>query len=175
MSMNWRFEDNRVSIWKLAYFILLLRISHKFHPCQDCCNHDVSQAERGPILSLQNSRNSLVTRPLNMWYPPHHESCLLWGNLPPTTFFREIIRPLSAADGGGVMRKRWFCFLSFDQVTMSMPKGNLLVSLKSCLQSFGRPDFWIKWSQVAQTDQNGPRYKSGWLKVVQKSSLSISR
>ena len=123
MSMNWSFEDNRVSTWKLAYFILSLWTSHKFHPCQDCCNHDVSQAERGPILSLQNSRNSLVTRPLNMWYPPHHESCLLWGNLPPTTFFRKIIRPLSAADGNRVMRKCLLCFLSFDQVTM--PTGSI--------------------------------------------------
>ena len=56
MSMNWSFEDNRVSTWKLANFILLLRLSHKFHPCQDCCNHDVSQPERGPILSLQNCK-----------------------------------------------------------------------------------------------------------------------
>ena len=158
----------------LKDLILFLRISHKFHPCQDCCNHDVSQPERGPILSLQNSRNSLVTRPLNMWYPPHHESCLLWGNLPATTFFRKIIRPLSAADGDGMMRKCLFCFSSFDKVTIPMPKGNLQVSRKSCLQNFGRPDFWIKWSQVTQIDQNGPRYKPGRLKVVQKSSFSIS-
>ena len=117
MSRNENFCVSRT--WNLKKFILFLRTSHKFHPCQDCCNYDVLQCERGPILSLQNSRNSLVTRPLNMWYPPHHESCWLWGNLPATTFFRKIIRPLSAADGDGVMRKCLFCFLFFDQVTMS--------------------------------------------------------
>ena len=53
-----------------------------------------------------------------------------------------------------------------DKVTIPMPKGNLQVSRKSCLQNFGRPDFWIKWSQVTQIDQNGPRYKPGRLKVV---------
>ena len=76
----------RLEIWKKSF----LQTSHKFHPCQNCCNHNVSQLERGPILSLQNSRNSLVTRRLNMWYPPHHESCLLWGNLPTTFFVKSL-------------------------------------------------------------------------------------